>query len=241
MKDIDKELQVILGPLDPDDDRNAMYTPSSEQVLVPLPDGGIAVKDDRILGGQNLSSIIQTGIILARSGFFQDARDEAQAVAKVLAGAELGVAPIAAMTGIFLVKGRVTLSANILAALIVRSGKYKYRIKEHTDSKCVILFTEGDEQLGYSAFTIDDAKRAGLVKSGSGWANYPKAMLFARALSQGARWYCPDIGVFAVYTPEEMGGDVSLPPAASLPQVKVLDEEAFAKLQNANPVDPFGE
>jgi len=34
-------------------------------------------------------------------------------------------------------------------------------------------------------------------------------MLFARAMSNGVRWYCPDVmNGSAVYTPEELGADV---------------------------------
>src|SRR5687767_13340910 len=74
--------------------------------------------------------IFRLGDVLAKSGYFQDARDAAQAVVKVLAGRELGIGDIAAMTGIYIVKGRVTLSANLMAALVKRSGRYNYRVVE---------------------------------------------------------------------------------------------------------------
>ena len=34
---------------------------------------------------------------------------------------------------------------------------------------------------------------------------YPQNMLFARAMSNGVKWYTPDIFAGPVYTPEEMG------------------------------------
>src|SRR5690606_41591972 len=41
------------------------------------------------------------------------------------------------------------------------------------------------------------------------WKSYPKAMLFARALSQGVRWHCPDVlGGTTAYVPEELGAQV---------------------------------
>ena len=58
---------------------------------------------------------VQVGQTLAASGYFQDAREAAQAAVKVMAGEELGLGPIAAMTGIHIVKGKVTLSANLIA------------------------------------------------------------------------------------------------------------------------------
>jgi hypothetical protein len=33
-------------------------------------------------------------------------------------------------------------------------------------------------------------------------------MLFARAMSNGARWYCPDVFAGPAYTPDELGADV---------------------------------
>ena len=129
---------------------------------------------------------------LSDSGFFSDSRKAPQAVVKVLAGQELGIGPVQSMMGLFIVEGRVTVSASLASALLVRTGKYKYRVREHTDKVCAIEFFEGDESVGTSEFTIEDAKRAGLVKDRSAWVKWPKNMLFARALTNGIRWYAPD-------------------------------------------------
>ena len=55
---------------------------------------------------------------------------------------------------------------------------------------------------------MDDAKAAGLT-SKDNWKKYPRNMLFARAISNGQKWYAPDVynGV-TVYTPDEMGANV---------------------------------
>lgn len=143
------------------------------------------------------------GEVLARSGFFTDSRDAAQAVVKVLAGAELGLGPVASMTGIYIVKGRVTLSANLIAGAIKRSGKYNFRVTEHTDKSCTIDFYEGDAKIGTSSFSMDDARKAQL--GGDNWNKYPRNMLYARAMSNGAKWYCPDVFAGGVYTPDELG------------------------------------
>ena len=132
--------------------------------------------------------VMTLGAVLAKSGYFQDARDAAQAVVKVLAGQELGFGPIASMTGIYIVKGRVSLSANLIAASVKR-GKYNYRVTELSDTACKITFYEGKEAVGESAFTMDDAKAAGLA-FGENYKKFPRNMLFARAMSNGAKWYC---------------------------------------------------
>lgn len=152
--------------------------------------------------------IMTLGDVFTQSGYFSDTRQAAQAVVKVLAGQELGLGPIASMTGIFIVKNRVTLSANAMAAVIKNSPRYDYRVKEHTPEKCLIAFFENSEVIGQSEFTMEDAKTAGLANADN-WRKYPRNMLFARALSNGAKWYCAD--VFAgspVYTPDELGAEI---------------------------------
>jgi hypothetical protein len=68
-------------------------------------------------------ALADLGSVLAKSGYFQDTRDAAQAIVRVLAGRELGIGPIAAMTGVYIVKGRVAIGANLMAAAVKRSGK----------------------------------------------------------------------------------------------------------------------
>lgn len=64
------------------------------------------------------------------------------------------------------------------------------------------------ESLGVSEFTIEEARQAELT-SRPPWRKYPRAMLFARAMSQGVRTYCPDVFGTAVYTPEELDAPVN--------------------------------
>lgn len=164
------------------------------------------------------SEIMVLGKVLQASGYFKDVRDQAQAVTKILFGRELGISPINSLSSIHVIEGKPALSSNLLAALIKRSGKYDYRVKEWDDTHCVLTFrqkVDGKwEDVGESSFSIDDAKRARVsFKSSNGndtsWSKFPKAMLFARALSQGERTYCPDVSVCALYVPEELGAEVN--------------------------------
>lgn len=157
---------------------------------------------------ENFNSMMQIGTLLAQSGFFADSKGAAQAVTKMMAGAEIGFGPIASMTGIHVISGRVSISANLMAAAIKRSGRYDYRVKEMTPQRCEIEFRErnGDrwEIIGSSEFTAQDARQAGTKNMDK----FARNMLFARAMSNGARWYTPDIFGGPVYTPEELGAQV---------------------------------
>ncbi len=170
-----------------------------------------------------LDEVLTLGKTLAASGYFNDTRDAAQAAVKVLAGQELGLGPIASMTGIYIVKGRVTMSANLMAAQIKRSGRYNYRVTTMTNDAVVVEFYEGGQSIGVSSYTADDAKAAGLWGSSDPWKKSPRNMLFARAMSNGAKWFTPDIFAGPVYTPDEMESEgPMLPPA---PPVNVLTGE----------------
>ena len=158
-------------------------------------------------GEMTLQETMALGKTLAASGYFDDAKEAAQAVVKILAGRELGLGPIAAMTGIHIIQKKVTLGANLMAATIKRDPRYDYQVIEMTAKRCEIVFYEKGRDIGCSVFSLEDAKNAGL--SGANWTKYPRNMLFARAMSNGSRWYCPDaFGGAPVYTPEELGAQV---------------------------------
>jgi hypothetical protein len=142
---------------------------------------------------------------MAGSGFFQDARQANQAIVKILAGQELGFGPFASMTGVAIIQGKPAIGANLQAAAVKRTGKYNYRVIEMTNEACELEFYEGGQVVGKSRFDMKDAAAAGL-SSKDNWKKFPRNMLFARAISNGIKWYAPDIFNGAtVYTPDELG------------------------------------
>lgn len=149
---------------------------------------------------------------LAESGYFQDARGAAQAVVKVLAGQELGIGPIASMVGIHIINGKPSYSSNVMAAVLKSHPFYSYKVRKLTGEDCSIEFFENGESLGLSEFSLKDAIHAELTtgKNGHSWKKFPRNMLFARALSNGAKWYCPDAfsGV-PPYTPDELDAEIN--------------------------------
>ena len=160
-------------------------------------------------GLMTLQETMTLGDVLVKSGYFKDARDASQAVVKVLAGREMGFGPIASMQGINIIQGQPSIGSNLLGAAIKRTNKYNYRIVgELTNDRAEIAFFENGQEVGRSVFTMEDAERAGL-NGKQNWRQYPRNMLFSRAMSNGARWYCPDVfGGVTPYTPEELGANV---------------------------------
>lgn len=185
-------------------------------------------------------SAVAIGTVLAQSGYFSDAKQAAQAAVKVMAGEEVGLGPVASMTGIHIVQGKVTLGANIIAALVRRHPDYDYEVSEHTDQACEIRFTYRGKPAGTSRFTMDDAAKAGLTKNPT-WKAHPRNMLFARAMSNGAKWYAPDVSAGApLYTPDELGAEVD---GATLEVVRLPAQDVRTPQEVAaevlEPSDPY--
>jgi len=136
------------------------------------------------------------------SGLFPDLKSEAQAIVKIQAGKELGIEPFASIQGVNIVLGKPVMSANLQAGLIKKSGKYNYKMIEHNEQVCKLEFYEkwGDtwQVLGSSEFTIKEAQQAGLAHKDN-WKKHAKNMLFARAMSNGAKWYCADVFITGTY------------------------------------------
>lgn len=147
-----------------------------------------------------ITEIMSIGKAFVESGMFPDVKSAAQAVVKIQAGQEIGIAPFAAMTGIHIIQGRPTIGAGLIASKVKASGKYDYKVIEMTDKNCSIEFYEGKNKLGISSFSIDEARKAGTKNLDK----FPKNMLFARAISNGVKWFTPDVFSGPVYTPEEM-------------------------------------
>lgn len=136
----------------------------------------------------------------AKSGMFTDAKQAVQAFVKIQAGQEIGIPPFAVMSGIHIIQGKPTLGAGLIASTVKGSGKYDYKVVKMDEKICSIDFFQGVDKIGNSTFTIEEAKKAGTKNLDK----FPKNMLFARAISNGVKWFCPDVFSGPVYVPEEM-------------------------------------
>jgi len=139
----------------------------------------------------------------SESGYWPDAASIAKALVKIEAGRSLGLPAIVAMSEVHVIDGKPTLGAGALASLVKSSGRYDYRVLQLDDKHCQLRFYEQGQVIGESTFSVDDAQRAGLLNRGP-WKQYPRNMCFARAMSNGVAWFCPDVTSGRVYTPEEI-------------------------------------
>ena len=159
----------------------------------------------------------------SESGYWPDTASVAKALVKIEAGRSLGLPALVAMSEVHVIEGKPTLGAGALASLVRTSGRYDYRVAELTAERCRIEFYDRGEHVGDSTFVLEDARTAGLLGRGP-WKQYPRNMLFARAISNGVAWYCPDVVSGRVYTPDEIDAGAPLP---RLPDDLVDDEIPF--------------
>ena len=128
----------------------------------------------------------------------------------MLLGRELGMPAMAALRSVHIIEGKHSLSADLMVALVLKSGMAEYfQLLESTDHECSFeTKRKGAPRATKLCFTIEDAKQAGLLgptRSGkpSNWDKMPKQMLRARAKSELARLEYPDL-LAGLYTPEEL-------------------------------------
>lgn len=164
---------------------------------------------------------------LVKTGFLPEAiKTPEQAVAVMLKGRELAIPPMYALSNIAIVKGKPTVSAELMLALIHRShGQRAIRVKESSDTQCVVEYRmAGWNDVQTYAFTIDQAKQAGLL-SNQTWTKYPAAMLRARCISAVARMAFPG-AIGGMYVPGELGDDVDVTDEGEVVSVApVIDHE----------------
>lgn len=180
-------------------------TQGNDQALVQVP-------QNRMLTYEEVEKVAKA--FVASGMFGRDMERISQGITKIMAGQELGMAPFASMRAIHIIDGNATLSANTMAAMVKRSNRYDYVVKEKSTERCEIEFYEVRDgkrsKVGVETFDKSEAQAAGLLNKNN-WRNYPKAMMFARCMSNGVRTYAPDVfNGMLVYTPDEMGGKVDL-------------------------------
>lgn len=147
--------------------------------------------------------------MLANSGYFSDVKTQAEAFVKLRMGREIGVGPVTALREVYIIQGKVAMSANLMGALVKKT--YSIKVTQLDNAIAILDFYKGEEYLGRSSFSIEDATKAGLMVK-EVWKKWPRNMLYSRALSNGCRWYASEI-LIGAYTPDELTDDPKYLPA----------------------------
>lgn len=137
-----------------------------------------------------------------------------EATAAILAGAEVGLSPMASLRSFDIIQGQAAPRALTLRA-IVQSYGHEIVLVESTATRCRMRGKRrGADEWQSVSWTIDRARDLGLVGKDN-WKKQPAAMLVARATSEIARLIAADAILGIGYTAEEIAdgatGDVTLP------------------------------
>lgn len=158
----------------------------------------LALAPQRELTPAIWTMISQMAPVMYKSRLFGVTSPEA-AAAIMLKGFELGLSITASFELVQVVQGRPGLSPRGAMALLLNSPKIKaIKITRLTDPSGNYIghdcYMQRDNGFEYSiTFTMEDAKRAGLIKPGSGWTSYPENMAQWRAIGFCADVVAPDI------------------------------------------------
>jgi len=100
------------------------------------------------------------------------------------------------------IQGRPALKADAMMARFQSAGG-KVNWEVYTDEQVTGIFSHPNGGSLSVTWTIDQARSIGLVKPGSGWQKFPRAMLRSRCISEGIRSVYPG-SVTGFYSPEEV-------------------------------------
>ncbi len=131
-----------------------------------------------------------------------------QAAAIMLKGYELGFSLSASFEFIQVIQGKPTLKPIGHLALILNNPELDgIKIDDKPDS-CTVWMKRKNGVEYTTTFTLDDAKRAGLVKPDSGWEKYPANMLRWRTIGYCADVVFPDVGA-GMKRSDELGAEIT--------------------------------
>jgi hypothetical protein len=186
---------------------------------------------------QRLDEIERLADHFTKSGLFGNTpKTQGEIIVKMLAGAENGFPPFASVQGIHVIQGKPEMGADLLARAVKQSGRYDYRVREISDEACRIEFFADGESLGESSFTMQDAKRAGIASGMYG--KYPRNMLFARAMSNGVAWYCPDATSTRFYVDGEIAAPRVVPESETVIHEVTVEPDPEPVSVPEQPVEP---
>ena len=122
-------------------------------------------------------------------------------LAVALTGRELGIPFMESTRMIHIIQGTPALAAELKVKLARREG-HDIRIVGESDGTCAVWCVTHESDQGI--FTLEMAKKAGLVKAGGGYDKFLPDMLWARAVTRLIRRHCPEVQGASLRSVEEL-------------------------------------
>jgi hypothetical protein len=159
-----------------------------------------------------LGMIMQVAPTIHSARLFGTANPE-QAAAIMIKGFELGFSLTASFENIHVIEGKPSLSPKGALALIYNSPlcagvTIVDEVDKGVPSGCTVTMARKGGLTYTARYTMEDAKRAGVVKPGSGWEKYPANMLRWRAIGYAADIVFPDV-IGGTKRADEFGADIT--------------------------------
>jgi hypothetical protein len=155
-----------------------------------------------------------------------------EATAAILAGAEVGLSPMASLRSFDIIGGTAAPRAITLRA-IVQSQGHQVWVKESTATRAVVYGQRrGSNVTETSTWTLDRAKGLGLTNKDN-WRKQPQAMLVARATSEVCRLVAADAILGIGYTVEELTDE----PGTTGTPGTVETQPATRKMSRRKPIE----
>jgi hypothetical protein len=157
---------------------------SSPSTALTIPDAPTPLDDLARLG---------TWLAMSESGDESPKTLGASAALRLYYLEQLDLPPFAAGQ-LSVIKGRLFVGAELIRALALRAGYKIDRVDDDATTATAVLSKDGVE-LGRTTFTIEDARKAGLIRPRSPWETHPARMLWARASKYVVTDYAPHVAL----------------------------------------------
>lgn len=195
---------------------------------------------------QNANDIVTMGMALGKSGIFGNDRQEFGIVA-LMTCAQESISPVQFTRIYDVISGKVKKKAMAaFAEFRAKGGKVKW-LKTGDDGIEASAEITFEGQTVTLNFTIDQAKKQGLVRPGGNWDKTPGNMLRARLLSNAIGMLAPEIYAGDVEdsdTTPNTAQEPLLPPRDLKPQAEVINVESEVvppKPAEVKPVEPVAQ
>lgn len=163
------------------------------------------VRQSTVIAPRTLDEVVTLSEKIAKSGLLPEAlRGKVpEVMMQIMAGAELGLAPMASLRSFHVIQGKPVMSADAMVAVVLGSGKCEYfrRVSE-SDKEVTYATKRRGEPERRCTWTMEMAKIAGLHQKDN-WRLFQRAMLAGRSKSELARDVYPDV-LAGVYTADEI-------------------------------------